>query len=162
MEITSAHIKHALLSYFRYKRGWLCASEFECMDVVALPSGDIHEVEVKISKWDLWAGEAKKKKHRGGFQSWAWAPTRFSLAVPASLIPEAEKFVKETNSNYGIFKYCAFESGPGGWVEIHKTARRIGPKFAGDVSKRVMMRVCSENVGLHRRILGIDRLAAMA
>ena len=62
--ITAFEIKFALLSYFRFKRQWVCVDECMNADVVADTGKQIIEVEVKVSKSDLMQGEAKKEwKH---------------------------------------------------------------------------------------------------
>lgn len=152
-DYTSKHIKHAVMSYFRFQRQMLCASECLCMDVCAISDKDVHEVEVKISKSDLWNGEKRKFKHSdyklsvGGHR---YAPTKFSIAVPEELLLEAKLWVSKTNPKYGII-FCR-----GGRVFIDKSAERLRDSFNENFPRRVMMRVCSENIGHLGRVVSHD------
>lgn len=158
IKVTALHIKHALLFYFRYERQRLCATEFEGMDVVVHDGFEVHEIEVKISKYDLWKGEAKKRKHGPASNScfgtigYHAKPDRFSVAVPNELLEEAEKWVQATNPKYGIL---LFQNGV--TICVRKSAKRLTSRVPGypgqDWTKRISMRVCSENVGLLGRLL---------
>lgn len=115
MEIHSGHIKEALMHYFRFKRGWVCADEVYSGNFI----GDIivdtgkwtMEVEIKISKHDLISGEAKKNlggktnlinKHSG----WPLARTnKFALCVPENLKEVALEWIDKTNKKYGLYIY---------------------------------------------------------
>jgi len=86
MKITAKHIKLALMEYFRFKRQLICATECLNGDVVVFHDDVVHEIEVKISKSDLWRGEALKNKHKqlGNddlHKRWH-LPNKFSVAVP--------------------------------------------------------------------------------
>ena len=109
MEVTALDIKHALMWYFRFKRQWICASECLDNDVMAITNKDIIDVEVKINKYDLWNGEAKKSKHRlyKNAPNWfhLYHGNRFYICVPVYLEEEAKKWVEETNKKYGIILY---------------------------------------------------------
>ena len=153
--MTSLEIKHALMWYFRFKRQWLCATECLCNDVMAITDKDIIEVEIKINKYDLWKGEAKKDKHekfRNPFYSnrLSSEANRFYICVPISLREEAEKWVKATNDKYGIIEY---NHDIGNAIFISKTARTLHDKTTEGLKESIMMRVCSENIGLIKTIL---------
>ena len=155
--MTSLEIKHALMWYFRFKRQWLCATECLCNDVMAITDKDIIEVEIKINKYDLWKGEAKKDKHekfRNPFYSnrLSSEANRFYICVPRDLIEEAEKWVEATNSKYGIIQ-CHPDLATGFNIFISKTARTLHDKTTEGLKESIMMRVCSENIGLIETIL---------
>ena len=153
--MNSLEIKHALMYYFRFKRQWLCASEALLADVMAITDKDIIEVEVKISKTDLWEGEARKNKHKfyinpSQYQQ-SYTPNKFYICVPAELSGEAEKWVKATNNKYGIIickNYHAPEKRYPYDVVITKAAQRLHKKFSERLEKSIMKRVCSENINL--------------
>lgn len=153
-KITSLHIKHALMSYFRFKRQWLCASECLNNDVMVITNKDVIEVEVKISKQDLWQGEAIKPKHKWyqNMPDWfkLFHANRFYICVPFNLEKEAKKWVEETNKKYGIIIYSPVNSE----ITITKKAKTL---IEGSISKRleksIMMRISSENIGLIGSIL---------
>lgn len=158
-KITSFDIKHALMCYFRFTRQWLCASECMNNDVMALTNKDIIEVEVKVSKYDLWKGEAKKDKHRiynneaiSYYRS--QMPNRFYICVPISLEEEARLWVEQTNKKYGIIRYNS-EFASSLAISIAKTASTIikSEGINETLERAIMMRVCAENIGLMKQRL---------
>ena len=157
MKITSKDIKLALMKYFRFNRQWLCATECLNMDVVAITDKDIHEVEVKISKHDLWQGEAKKDKHKESLTVTdypvthrLYKPTKFSVCVPKSLQEEAEKWVKEVNPKYGVAIYQEQWDKPF-WV---RTAKRLfEPKDIEPLKEAIMKRICCEKIVMMEKLL---------
>ena len=76
---------------------------------MAISKNDIIiEVEVKITKSDLWKGEAKKPKHKfykNPNNHYYHVPNKFYICVPTILIEEAKKWVEATNNKYGIINY---------------------------------------------------------
>ena len=159
--MNSLEIKHALMYYFRFKRQWICASECLNSDVMAITGKDIIEVEVKINKYDLWKGEAKKSKHKkyknleDSYYKYAkiYTPTKFYICVPNDLEEEAKKWVVSINDKYGIIictKYRGFYPYS---ISILKKANRIHNVVNEELSHQIMKRVCSENIGLIEGIL---------
>ena len=154
-KITSLEIKHAVMEYFRFKRQWICASECMDNDVMAITDKYNIEVEIKITKYDLWKGEARKSKHKQyasisttrnyGFSS--YVPNKFYICIPENLKEEAIKWVQEINPKYGIIEY------KWGNVYIIKKAQILRKEFNKIFEKAIMMRVCSENIGLIGRLL---------
>jgi len=160
-ELTAKDIKLALMKYFRFQRQWICATECLNCDVLAITDKDIHEVEVKVSKYDLWKGEARKGKHKPkGECPWPKVatyfptqlmPTKFSVCVPDNLESEALKWVEEINPNYGV-AVCNYSLGSFPlWI---KSAVRLNVKFNKKWTRYVMMRVVSENIGLMEKLKG--------
>ena len=114
-KITAFRIKHDVMAYFRFNRQCICASECLNNDVMVITKlGLVIEVEVKISKYDLWKGEAKKSKHKFYKQfdtsvmaqcSKSSMANRFYICIPTILEEEAIKWVEEINPKYGIIRY---------------------------------------------------------
>lgn len=158
--VTSLQIKYALMYYFRFKRQWLCASECNDNDVMAITDKDIIDVEIKISKYDLWKGEAKKSKHKfySDIENPYWEyrrrlmPNRFYICVPLDLEDEAKKWVEEINPKYGIIIYHPKRHVINS-ITMAKTARTLNKEVFKGLEKDIMMRVCSENIGLIGKML---------
>ncbi len=148
----SKDLKLAVMRYFRFKRQWICATECLFNDIMCFTPKDIIDVEVKVSKTDLWKGEAKKFKHYNylNLKYMYRIPTKFYICIPDYLYDEAEKWVIATNEKYGIItfgterKQFNFKD-----VFISRTATRLHTnlKNRDAILRRIMMRVCSENIG---------------
>lgn len=123
------------------------------MDVVAITEKDIHEVEIKVSKYDLWNGEEKKDKHVK-FKDLSdpmkkiassFKPSKFSVCVPKELESEAMKWAESVNDRYGVAIINGFNEKPL-WI---KTARRLyDPENMDRLKHSIMMRVCCENISM--------------
>lgn len=152
--MNSQEIKIALMEYFRYKRQWLCATECLDNDVMAITKSDeILDIEIKISKSDLWNGEAKKPKHKqykvkqGNITK--CNPNKFYICVPTVLREEAEKWILKTNEDYGLFIYTDNRSDP---ILLAIPAKVLHKSDNKVLIRKIMMRVCSENIGLRVRL----------
>lgn len=155
-KITALKIKHALMSYFRFRRQWLCASECLCADVLAITDKDIIEVEIKISKSDLWHGEAKKNKHnyyKNENPSWfdRYHANKFYVCVPKNLLEEAKKWVEATNKKYGVIEYDD-DVATANSIFIAKSAATLHETKKENLERSIMMRVCTENIGLIQKL----------
>lgn len=159
-KITAFKIKHALMYYFRFNRQCICASECLNNDVMVITkSGLVLDIEVKISKYDLWKGEAKKSKHKlyKHFETSVMAQcskssmaNRFYICVPTILEKEALKWVEEINPKYGIIRYNpSFYNS----IMIARTAKLLHNEKSESSKNSIMMRVCSENIGLIGNLL---------
>jgi len=108
MTITADIIKTAVLSYYRFKRQMLCVDEAFCnnglSDVLVESDKGFYDIEIKINKYDLWKGEARKRKHYSRSRTYLHA-TYFIMCVPESLLEEAKDWVEQTNSRYGILVF---------------------------------------------------------
>ncbi len=147
--MNSFEIKHALLSYFRYKRQCICATE--CLDndvMVIAKNGIILDIEIKVNKYDLWKGEARKSKHKWyKINPSKYTANKFYMCVPTELLDEARKWVETTNEKYGIIECSKTRLYPRN-ITIIKKASMLH-KFKNEkLPYKVMMRVCSENIGL--------------
>lgn len=153
--MTSYEIKHALLSYFRFKRQYICASECLNNDVMVITKNGLTiDVEIKVNKYDLWKGEARKSKHK-------WLKTnpsknyhanKFYICVPTELLDEAEKWVNTINSKYGIIE-CSRRIIYPKRILIIKKASLLHNFKSEKLANKIMMRVCSENINLIGRFL---------
>jgi hypothetical protein len=111
--INSEIIKTAVMSYYRFKRQMICADEVYCgrglSDVLVESEKGYYDIEIKVSKSDLWRGEARKPKHslylNEVYKEKGLVPNYFIICVPEGLLEEAKKWVEETNKNYGILVF---------------------------------------------------------
>lgn len=145
--MTSFDIKFSLLWYFRFRRQWLCATECHMWDVVAINDKYIIEVEVKVSKSDLWHGEARKEKHNH-YRTKIWPshmPNKFYVCVPESLMEEAKKWVEATNKDYGIIIYRGHYD-----VVVRRTAKLLKDGYDESLKDDMLKRVCTENIMMMR------------
>lgn len=159
-KITALRIKHAVMSYFRFNRQCICASECMNNDVMVITkSGLTIDIEIKINKYDLWKGEAKKSKHKWYKKGkephkvlvWRMSlANRFYICIPTFLEEEAKKWVEEINPKYGIIRYkpTYFHS-----ITIARTAKLLHNEKIKSLRTLIMMRVCSENIGLIGNLL---------
>ena len=114
INISSLHLKTALMCYYRFKRQYIVADEIysnfnEIADILVDTGNEIYEIEIKISKSDLNA-EKKKRKHKNAEdEKWlkkrARGANKFYLCVPTELIPYAEKWIEEVNPKYGLIEF---------------------------------------------------------
>jgi hypothetical protein len=118
VKATSAHLKTALLSYWRFKRQFNVADEvtvcYTSMDIAVDTGGFLFEIEVKTSKSDLIQGEKRKDKHKRylnvdkeehhAYQS-KYIPNQYFLCVPTELVEVAKTWCEKTNPNYGVLEY---------------------------------------------------------
>lgn len=112
MKIGSYEIKASLMSYYRFKRGFICVDECQCTgyeisDILVDTGKCIIDIEIKISKSDLIKGEARKNKHTyyKDAQGKKRHPSKFYICVPRDLEETTIQWVKETNNDYGIIIY---------------------------------------------------------
>ena len=112
--ISSLHLKTALLYYYRFKRGYLCVDEcysnfHEIADVLVDTGKNIYEIEIKTSKTDL-NNEKRKRKHNEPKTGWETTQktkgaNRFYIFVPTELISYAEKWIEKVNPKYGLIEF---------------------------------------------------------
>lgn len=123
MNIKSSYqIKAALMWYWRYKRNMICAPEMHCGDVMVYDVPWLHEIEIKITKSDLWHGEAKKNKHENYTHA-----NKFSICVPLKLMDTAKEWIAKTNKNYGLI-VCADTQWLSDVITIVKSAKLVKEK----------------------------------
>jgi hypothetical protein len=113
MKITSGIIKTALLHLYRFKKGFLAATEFRyelgIADVITLSKdNEIIEIEVKISKSDLLAEMKHKETKHARISEHSlikWTPNRYFLCVPTPLVKDAIEFCETVNPKYGVIEF---------------------------------------------------------
>lgn len=161
MNLTALHLKLALLSYYRYKRQWVCVDEFNGADVIVDTGSEVYEIEVKVDKQDLMKGEDKKcgkhNSYRHGFQ-WRWChPNRYYFCVPTSLREDAEKKIKQLNPKYGLilFDEDRFDRFRPTFLEdLIVTVQRAGKlheKYTPGVQRKIAKRASSKLITLMRK-----------
>lgn len=169
LTLTSDIIKTAVLSYYRFRRHWLCMDEVfggvanEISDVLVQSPKGYYDVEVKISKYDLWNGEMKKHKHRRllkpTIDRWGYGVNYFVLAVPESLIGEAIAFCETTNKKYGILGFDEE-----GWnakrhhdiakyVWVVRTPKLLMKEIPSGMEKVLLQRLSSGYINLRQKDL---------
>jgi len=141
--------------YFRFERQMLCATEYRNADVFVLDGNIGMEIEIKISKSDLWIGEKRKRKHKDGGSvfggMWCQLTNKFFICVPSKLLDEARKWAEENNPKYGVIMYGHDEGRTGRAITIVKSARMLHEKKQESVHD-LAMRVCSENIRLINKL----------
>lgn len=153
--MTSLEIKHALLSYFRFKRQCICASECMNNDVMVITQNGLTiDIEIKVNKYDLWKGEARKYKHKWlkSHPSKNYHANKFYICVPTELLDEAEKWVNTVNNKYGIIECNKRQFYPY-HISIIKKASILHKFKSERLANKIMKRVCTENINLIGRLL---------
>lgn len=156
--INSNYIKASLMSYYRFKRGYICVDECLCtgheISDILVDTGDtIIDIEIKISKSDLITGEARKRKHNYYKQAEGKVrhPNKFYICVPANLKEVTEQWVSETNPLYGIIIYnppMHFISPVNFEYNLHfiKHAKSINSKYSGEYFREIMAKRLSSSI----------------
>ncbi len=114
INISSLHLKTALLYYYRFKRRYLCTDECrsyrgEIADILVDTGKQTYEIEIKLNKADL-SKEKSKAKHNLNPSDppyYGKGANRFSICVPTELIPYAEKWISEVNPKYGLIEFTS-------------------------------------------------------
>lgn len=156
-------IKTALMSYYRFKRQWICATEVHCSingeiaDVMVDTGTEIREVEIKCSKSDLWQGEAKKSKHNWYLSGHKNIPNAFYICVPTELLEEAQKWVIEKNPKYGIIEFITNRLNSQWliWEQLvlqNKKAKSISSNYSPLLKEKIVYRMCSELITTNQNI----------
>lgn len=152
MKLSAFHIKTTLMSYFRFKRQWICVDEVrgrvgELADVIVDTGSEIKEIEIKISKHDLWKGEAIKSKHKFSDEK-RW-PNCFYICVPTELIDEAKKWIEQTNPKYGLIEFNSKLFEERGYrnylhyLTFLKKAKTLHPNYKQGNKDKIAKRLCS-------------------
>ncbi len=149
--MNSKHLKCALLSYFRYKRQYICVDEcnsgFNEQADVLVDTGTLFlEIEIKVSKADLCA-EKNKTKHKAFKGDYInkfnmhvkpeWGANKFSLCVPEELKDYALKWIEEVNPKYGLIIYLNNSRVWEDRLQFVKNARFIHKEY--NEKKRIIM-----------------------
>lgn len=149
--LTSKHAKAALYAYFRFERTWLCADEvstrFGRADLVADNGKFVVEVEVKMTKHDLWGGEAKKwHKHQAENKLSAPCPNKFYVCVPMGLESEAVKWCEAVDPRYGVMVFVGWkflsENPASSSIFTLRVAQDLHSEYKS-MRDKIAMRLCS-------------------
>lgn len=131
----------------------ICAPELHNGDIVVYDVPHVHEIEIKISKSDLWHGEAKKDKHSWyakGVNSYyvESIPNKFSICVPIKMKETAEEWVIKTNRKYGLIIITEDVYNP---VWITKSAKLIHPRINQRFNYTMLRKLSSMAVESYRK-----------
>ena len=163
-KITSHDLKLALMHYYRFQYGYICAEECANADILVDTGKEIIEVEVKISKSDLIEGEkAKILKHRlyeMGKSCHYNHPNKFLFCVPEELTNDAVVWTNELNPNYGVIQFNTKEfiqcvnRNAVGWMyhncylTVRKSAKKLHEQYNDKTRWLISKRAVSQNVNL--------------
>lgn len=166
VKVTADIIKTAVMAYYRYRRQRLCADEVsvliagETADVLVETEKGFFDVEIKISKSDLWQGEAKKYKHT----KYLNAPTNpkqldcpnyFILCVPEDLVEEGKKWIEATNPRYGLIAFSMWSFSHNiRWenlIRYVRTPKLIHPSISPRLKDMLTHRLCSAYITQRER-----------
>lgn len=163
-KITSGEIKIAVLSNYRFKKQQISADEVGFWlgdtDVSALGDGLLTEIEIKVSKSDLFQGE-KKKAHKHKIYKECepltvkrcLVPNYFWICVPTALVDDAKKWVEENNPNYGVYEYKGqLNRKPEDQVYVSRRAKLLHSEKHGNVLRKIAKRLSSANITLKSTI----------
>jgi len=156
MPIDSKFLKTALMSYFRFERTWVTATEVNCgkygiADVLVDTGEEIIEIEVKRYKNDLLTNELNKQKHEllKNDEVSIMCPNRYYICVPDSLAREAERFVRSLNTDYGLIVVNTKNKLNSRSARIVKHAKKIHELYNEKLSKAIILRLCSEIANIY-------------
>ena len=162
-KITSRHIKLALLEYFRYRRQFIVSTEVFTAggigDIVAHNDKTYIEVEIKISKSDLY-NELRNKKHKHNFCFKEYdnghyrVPNKFYFCVPIDLVDKAKSLIKKLNPKYGLMVYLGDSYHSISAISVIKPAGYIHKNSVPEIVKyKILKRLSSEVIGFYKKEL---------
>lgn len=162
--ITSHDLKLALMHYYRFNYGYVCAEECVKADILVDTGKEIIEVEVKIGKGDLIEGEkAKALKHIAYIREQSYRrcyPNKFLFCVPTELVNEAVVWANRLNVNYGVIEFDskgfqrAIEYNNISWMNnncylvIRKSAKKLHENYDERIRFLLARRASSQCVNL--------------
>lgn len=148
---TSRHVKASLFAYFRFSRGYLCADEVALLggrcDLLVDTGRSTIEVEVKMTKHDLYSGELKKDQIHGKHSSRniAKCPNYFYVCVPQELRSAAVAWTDMVDKRYGVMVFTGWrflQMSPDLAVAIQKPAQELHSTYH-NYRDKIAMRLCS-------------------
>ena len=171
MEINANSLKLCVMSFYRFKKGFLTCTELQyshgIADVIILndKSGEVIEVETKISKYDLLSeGKNKEEKHKILKESEVYnfdtqnplmVPNKFYFAVPLFLVEDTVEYARTLNNDYGVLGIDTVgkHEQPEYTVRYCKQAHKLhGYMVASYFKPELIKRVCNDNIVLNRRM----------
>lgn len=166
----SQEIKVAVSHYLRFKRQYeIVATEYRFKvdrkayyaDIIAYNDNEVIELEVKISKQDLYA-ESKKSKHEYYQRGKAkFIPNRFYFVLTLELYSniDVRNYIESLNNKYGIIlvagNYCDRI------VEVRKDAKKLHDRKPDkEISKKVIKKLSAENIYLREKLIDLTNKKA--
>jgi len=157
MPIDSKFLKTAVMSYFRFERTYIVATEVNCKefgiaDVLVDTGDEIVEIEIKRYKNDLLTNELHKEKHalmKDQLTEYTYQPNRYFICVPDNLAREAERFVRSLNSDYGLIVVNTKNKLNSRSAKVVKHAKKLHDVYSRDLSRAIVLRLCSELANLY-------------
>jgi hypothetical protein len=156
MPIDGKFLKTAVMSYFRFERTYVVATEVNCKefgiaDVLVDTGDEIVEIEIKRYKNDLTVNELKKQKHSliKDENTELTYPNRYFICVPDNLAREAERFVRSLNADYGLIVVNTKNKLNSRSAKVVKHAKKLHDTYSVALSKAIVLRLCSELANLY-------------
>lgn len=150
------------MSYFRYTRQMLCATEVTCShgiaDVLAVSQDGLksYEVEVKISLSDLKRELTEKyHKHRELINDSRCKCNYFYFCLPEELLDKALPILNKFSTKYGIitWKQKHGNQREDRKLKFYRKATRLTKKTNQDIPSKIVMRLSSEVICLRKKLL---------
>lgn len=147
--IKADQIKLEILSYFRFKRGWITVDEFQGADIIADTGKEIIEVEIKVSRYDLTKNEPKKQfKHHSLHHTSRYqklTPNRFFFCTPEKLQQTTLETIEILNPDYGLITF--YENTPN-YLLTTKQAKRLHHCYDDSLRYKIALRTSSKLITL--------------
>jgi hypothetical protein len=156
------------MSFYRFKKGYLCCSELSysqgIADVIAINdiTGEVIEIEIKISKSDLLnESKHKKEKHQKFVEAALYdetsdpiiCPNKFYFAVPSYLIDDTKEYCLATNKDYGVLEFDCnhYYKLPEYSIFYRRQAHKLHTAEVGCYFKpNLIKRICNDNIVFYR------------
>lgn len=156
MPIDSKFLKTAVMSYFRFERTYVVATEVNCKefgiaDILVDTGEEIIEIEIKRYKNDLTKNELNKEKHTliKNENTELVYPNRYFMCVPDGLAREADRFVRSVNNDYGLIVVNTKNKLNSRSAKVVKHAKKLHDNYNKELSKAIILRLCSEIANLY-------------
>jgi len=160
--LDSTRLKAAVMSYFRFERGGVAATEVTysevggMADVLVDTEDEIIEIETKIDKVDLEVHELSKPKHEvmryRAVGNEDKIPNRYYICVPQNLHHAAVQFIEDVNSDYGLILFdTRVKRIDSRTVKIVKPAKKLHEQYNPQMKKAIILRLCSEIANMYEK-----------
>lgn len=166
--VTSTHVKSALLSYYRFEQHYVVATEVDygkvggIADIMIDTGSKIYEIEIKINKQDLLVNELLKTKHASMQDPYNYVdhlPNKFYLCTPHYLTNVAKEFIMKTNPLYGLLEYVegAEYKDIRERVKLVKQAGLLHPQYNTNIHQAILLRLSSELCSFYeKKVAALD------
>ena len=159
----SQEIKVAVSHYLRFKRQYnIVGTEYRFQisrkayyaDVIACNDDEVIELEIKISKQDLYA-ESKKNKHEYyGRGKAKFVPNRFYFVLTKDLYfdRDVRLYINSLNEKYGIILVDGNYNDR--IVEVKKDSKKLHDRKPDkEIFKKMIKKITAENIYLREKFL---------